>query len=222
MTPGERLRTKREERGISAAELAQRVGRSESAVRNQENGTNGIPATLAKKYASALGTTAAWILYGDNTPAPVAPPELTVLPMIGPVQAGAWLALDDSSQDEPTLLTATVDRRYPHAPQWLREIRGDSMNERHIYPGDLAHIVDASAAGINLNTGMVVEVTRSRDGGLLREVTLKEVEVTPEGIRLWPRSTNPRWREPLDLDDGSGEVEVTVTGLLLTTIRRFG
>lgn len=222
MTPGERLRARREERGLSAAELAQRVGRSESAVRNQENGTNGIPATLARKYASALGTTAAWILYGDDTPETVQPPSLTELPLIGPLQAGAWLAIDDTAQDEPQMLTATLDRRYPHAPQWLREVRGDSMNARHVYPGDLAHIVDVMAAGINLNSGMIVEVIRTRDSGALREITLKEVEVTSGGIVLWPRSTNPRWKDPVILDEGGhGDVEVQITGLLLQAIRRF-
>jgi SOS-response transcriptional repressor LexA len=149
-------------------------------------------------------------------------PETTELPLIGPVQAGAWLLIDDTAQDEPTFLTAALDRRYPHARQWLREVRGDSMNARQIFPGDLAHIVDLGEAGINLNTGMIVEVTRYRDGGSLREITLKEVEVTDGGLTLWPRSTNPRWAEAVQLDDGaSGDVEVQITGLLLAAIRRF-
>lgn len=58
--------------------------------------------------------------------------------------------------------------------------------------------------------------------GALREVTLKEVEITPEAILLWPRSTNPKWSDPVQLDDGAGDdVEVQVTGLLVQAIRRF-
>lgn len=141
--------------------------------------------------------------------------------MIGPVQAGAWLALDDSDQDEPPMWPAAHDRRYPQARQWLREVQGDSMNARNIFPGDLAHVVELIGAGVNLNTGMIVEVTRTRAGGL-REITLKEVEVTDGGLVLWPRSTNPRWKDPVRLDDGStGEIEVEVTGLLLAKITRF-
>lgn len=222
MTPGERLRQKRQERGLSAEDLAARVGRSVSAVRNQENGTNGIPAPLARKYAAALGTTPGWLLYGHEAPEVSAGPEISELPIIGPVQAGAWLALDESAQDEPVFFTAIADRRYPHARQWLREVRGDSMNAKGIMPGDLVHVVDLTEAGMNLNSGMIVEVTRSRAGGQLKEITLKEVEVTSDGIRLWPRSTNPRWTEPLVLDDGAGdEIEVRVTGLLLQAIKRF-
>lgn len=221
MTPGDRLRQKRQEKGLTAEELAARVGRSVSAVRNQENGTNGIPAPLARKYAAALGTTAGWILYGDDTPEAPLAPSMNELPIIGPIQAGAWLMLDETAQDEPIFFSAVADRRYPHARQWLREVRGDSMNARGITPGDLAHIVDLGEAGINLNTGMIVEVTRSRDGGSLREITLKEVEIGPDGVKLWPRSTNPRWAEPLVLVDGDRDAHVQVTGLLLQAIKRF-
>lgn len=97
------------------------------------------------------------------------------------------------------------------------------MNARGIEPGHFVHIADFSATGVNLNTGMIVEVTRTRDDGALREITLKEVEVTAQGVKLWPRSTNPRWSDPVVLDDGrSGDVVVQVTGLLLMAMRRYG
>lgn len=176
------------------------------------------PATL-RKIAEAAGVD---LPAGLTIAAPTVP-TTEELPIIGPIQAGAWLALDETAQDEPVFFTAIADRRYPYARQWLREVRGDSMNARGITPGDLAHIVDMGEAGINMNTGMVVEVTRVRAGGQLKEITLKEVEITPEGVKLWPRSTNARWQEPVVLDDGSGEeIEVTVTGLLLQSIKRFG
>lgn len=175
-------------------------------------------AATLRKIAVAAGVTVPEALAAMS----VVRPETTELPLIGPVQAGAWLLVDESSQEEPTYLTAALDRRYPHAPQWLREVRGDSMNARQIFPGDLAHIVDLAGAGINLNTGMIVEVTRYRDGSSLREITLKEVEVTDDGLVLWPRSTNPRWKDPVQMTDGqSGDIEVQITGLLLAAIRRF-
>jgi hypothetical protein len=96
------------------------------------------------------------------------------------------------------------------------------MNARNIFPGDFVHIVDLIGAGVNLNTGMIVEVVRQRDGGALREITLKEVEVTAEGLVLWPRSTNPRWSEPVRLDhEDGGDIEVQITGLLLAKITLF-
>ncbi len=175
------------------------------------------PATL-RKIAEAAGLD----LPEGLAVGPVFAPLPTQLPLLGPIQAGAFLQVDDSPQDDPPMMPVLLDPRYPHAPQWVREVRGDSMNARGVYPGDLAHIVDFMAAGINLNTGMVVEVTRTRDGGGLREITLKEVELTPSGVVLWPRSTNPRWKDPVRLDDETGsDIEVQITGLLLAKITRF-
>lgn len=221
-TPGERLRAKREERGLTASDLARRVGRSESAVRNQENGINGISAPLAKKYAQALGTTPNYILYGDLAPSAAPAPVEVDVPLLQPIRAGAWLESDDLMQDEPATMPVTLDRRYPYARQWLRPVVGDSMNARGIHDGDTAHIVDFAQAGIALESGKIVEVTRFRAGGSLRETTLKEVEIIPGGVLLWPRSTNAAWKDPVKLDAGDGQdIEVQVTGLLLNAFRRF-
>ena len=119
--------------------------------------------------------------------------------------------------------TAAVDPRYPHAKQWLREVVGDSMDAKGVMAGDLVHLVDWAECGVELTTGQIIEVTRYRDGGELREVTLKEVEVkSPGNYLLWPRSSNPRWKDPIILNGGNDdEPEVKVTGLLLASIRRF-
>lgn len=61
---GARLRELRRAAGISAATLAARVGLTEAAVRNQENGANGIPPPVAVQYAAILKTTPAFILFG--------------------------------------------------------------------------------------------------------------------------------------------------------------
>jgi len=71
-TAGSRLRAARKAAGLTVAELGRRAaeltGRakpiSPSAVRNQENGTNGIPYVLASSYAKILGTTEQYILFG--------------------------------------------------------------------------------------------------------------------------------------------------------------
>lgn len=161
-------------------------------------------------------------LPADVFDGPAIPVRVGELPVIGPVQAGAWLEVDDTGQDEPPTMAVALDPRYPHARQWLREVKGDSMNARGIQPGDFAHLVDFGGAGVELRSGQVVEVTRIRAGGALREVTLKEVEITPDAILLWPRSSNPKWTEPVRLDNGDGEdVEVQVTGLLIQAIKRF-
>lgn len=150
-------------------------------------------------------------------------PELTLLPIRDRVQAGAWLMADDSRQDAPTHPVAR-DPRYPQAEQWLSEVVGDSVNALNIVEGDLVHCVDAVALGYYPRTGDIVEVERRRFGGQERELTIKQVEVTPEGVLLWPRSHNVRWRTPLKILDGVDEgedVEVGIRALVIASIRRF-
>jgi hypothetical protein len=94
-----------------------------------------------------------------------------------------------------------------------------------ILEGDLVHLVDAFALGeYEPATGDVVEVERVRFGGAEREFTLKQVEVTPGGVLLWPRSTNPRWQSPIPYHvDGveADDIEVRVRGRMLQVIRPF-
>ena len=224
-TPADRLKAARLKAGYATAKSgAEAMGVTVSTYIQHENGARGFPASRAARYAKFFRVAPEWLLYNRGEADPVeVEPTLTELPLVGPVQAGAWLAIDDSSQEEPPMMAAAADRRYPHARQWLREVRGDSMNARNIYPGDFVHIVDLQGAGINLNSGMIVEVIRSRDGGSLREITLKEVEISDRGvISLWPRSNNPRWTDPVRLGDDTGnDVEVEITGLLIAKITRF-
>lgn len=220
----DRLRALILERGTTARAVSRAVGSNDTLLRDILSGRsqNARGDTMAK-IAEHLGVPVGELMSGVEGPERAFIEQLAELPLIGPVQAGAWLAIDDTSQEDPPMWPAAYDRRYPQAKQWLREVRGDSMNARNIFPGDLAHLVEVIGSGVNLNTGMIVEVTRSRDGGGLQEITLKEVEIEDSGnVVLWPRSTNPRWKDPVRLDDVEGsDLEVTITGLLLAKITRF-
>lgn len=150
-------------------------------------------------------------------------PDLELLSIRDTVQAGAWLQADDTRQTASTY-PATKDPRFPHAHQWLSEVRGDSVNMLNVVEGDLVHCVDAVDIGYYPRTGDLVEVERVRFDGQERELTLKQVEVTPETILLWPRSTNPRFKSPLEIKAGLREgedAEVRIRALVLASIRRF-
>lgn len=141
------------------------------------------------------------------------------------VQAGAWLmADDDHSQVEPATYPAVKDPRFSYADQWMSEVVGDSVNALNIFDSDLVHCVDIASTGYSPRTGDVVEVERLRFDGSERELTIKQVEVTPTGILLWPRSTNPRWRDPLEMTEGLNQtegVQVRLRGLVLASVRRI-
>lgn len=219
MEPGERLREARAKAGLSVEQLAERVQKAASTVRAHENGQNGIKAPMAQRYARAIGVSPEWLLYGKSEGEGGIGADLSELPLLQNVQAGSWLAVEEM-WDEPEMVPHAKDRAFGHAKQWLREVQGDSMNAAGVMPGDLAHIAEFFGSG--LENGMIVEVTRTRAQGSLKEITLKEVEVSERGVMLWPRSTNPKWKDPVRLNDGSNDdIQVEVTGILLATTRRF-
>ncbi len=98
------------------------------------------------------------------------------------------------------------------------------MNLEGINHGDFVHCVDAVDISYYPRHGDIVEVERLRNGGSERELTLKLIEMTPTGYVLRPRSTNPRFQEPLLLNQGLNadeeEYEVRVRALVVTSMRR--
>jgi hypothetical protein len=127
-------------------------------------------------------------------------------------------------QDEPKRIPAAFDPRFPREAQYLTEVVGDSVDQLRIFDGDLVHCVDIGAIGYVPMTDDIVELERSRFDGQERELTLKQIEMTPEGPVFWPRSTNPRHRDPIDPRDGvprNEDITWRVRGLVLTSIRRF-
>lgn len=138
------------------------------------------------------------------------------------VQAGYWLEVDSTVQAITAQYPVAPDPRYATIEQWLEQVVGDSM-DREIPEGAFAHVVDAIGLGYSPATGDLVIVERRRAGGLLRERTIKQVEITAAGtVQLWPRSTNPRWTEPLELSGGSkpGEdVEVEIVAKVIGDYR---
>lgn len=236
---GDALRTLRKRSGKSMVEAAEAMGlNSGEAWRVYEVGK---APTIFKpgvqfRLASAVGGTLAQlhrerdrimgrspmpslsVVAGD----PFTGGERTELPIRDRIQAGAWLAADDTVQEFPRTFPAARDGRYPLARQWISEVTGDSVNLLGILDGDFVHCIDAIDIGYHPRHGDLVEVERTR--GDLRELTLKQIEFGPEGVLLMPRSTNPRWQEALRLSEGVAEgeeYEVRVRALVVTSLRRL-
>lgn len=136
------------------------------------------------------------------------------------VQAGHWIETDGEVHAPPDgMYPVAPDPNFSEFPQWLEEVVGDSINEE-IPPGAFAHVVDAIEMGYEARSGDLVVVERRRGHGLLRERTIKEVVVTPEGvIELWPRSTNKKmWHSPVVLAAGARgneDIEVEIVGFVV-------
>lgn len=137
------------------------------------------------------------------------------LPVRYTVQAGAWLEVDAMAQARVKSPPVTADPNYPASAQWLEAVRGDSVDM--FYPeGSFVHVVDTIAIGYAPRDADFVAVERRRHQGGLVERSLKQIAKKGRRIELWPRSRNPKWREPLNLHDGSDfETVVEITALVI-------
>lgn len=132
------------------------------------------------------------------------------LPILGRVQAGAWLDTDMSASEPLGYAPVLADRAYQHRRQWIEINVGESMNL--FYPdGALLHCVEA--VGDLRNEDHVI-AERLSEGGGKRERTCKELRITKAGARsLVGRSTNAIWNRPIALNAGS-DTEVRIVGLV--------
>lgn len=136
----------------------------------------------------------------------------------GPVQAGAFLPIDEYDQSAPETFFEPADPEFPRARRTAFDVIGDSMNQLApipILPGSRLIAVNYEDIGIPLRDRMVVVVQQERESGFLREWSVKQVELQDDVILFHPRSSNPRHKpiivsRDLQADDGK-----TVTVLAL-------
>lgn len=136
--------------------------------------------------------------------------RLLPVTVVGPVQAGAFIPIDEFDQSEPETFYEPADPDFPRARRTAFDVIGDSMNRLEpspILPGSRVIGVNYDDIGIPLRDNMVVVVQQERDAGHLREWSVKQIELQDEHIVFHPRSSNPRHKPiivPRDLraDDG--------------------
>lgn len=149
---------------------------------------------------------------------------ITLARVAGKVEAGSFREVDDFDQSEPDDLPVPADPIFPNARLLLFDVEGDSMNSLEpvpILPGSRVTAVayEDIADRYPIRDGMIVVVERTRDGGLTREWSIKQVKYFPDRIEFHPRSKNRKHRpivvtNNLAADDGAQvEVIALVRGL---------
>jgi transcriptional regulator with XRE-family HTH domain len=196
---------------------------------------------LQRKLAGALGRTVEeWLMLAANleqrAPTPTGalaerlPPSgagraSDIVPIRGRVQANVWIPIDDLADAAPRPSNMTRDAKYGRADQYLRPCFGESMNLAGLLDGDFAHIAATAELNYWPLDDHLVEVERQRHGedGIERERQIRAVKVTPEGVQLLARSTNPRWKEPMLAADGPPQPDgkPRIIGLVLATVRKL-
>lgn len=219
----------------SARAVSLAVG-SDAFVRNILTGKSLSPrAENLERLAVELQTTTDWLLKGagpEDRPmengyhSEVTPysGDLVPVTVTGTTKAGAFLEADAFVQGERVVIFEPRDARFPQARQVAFDIDGDSMNDLKPFPlihGQRVICVDFEdlRGRVPIRDGMVVVVERLRDGGLLREWSVKQVEYYHDRTEFHPRSTNPTHKPivvPHNRDPHDGQ-----TVSILALVRRI-
>ena len=136
--------------------------------------------------------------------------RLSLVTVAGPVQAGAFMPIDEFDQSEPESFYEPTDPDFPRARRTAFDVIGDSMNRLEptpILPGSRVIGVNYDDIGIPLRDRMVVVVQQEREAGFLREWSIKQIELLDDAVVFHPRSSNVRHKpivvsRDLKADDG--------------------
>ena len=137
----ERIKSRREELGLSQEELAHRVGyKDRSSIAKIESGVNDITQSKIAIFAKALETTTLWLM-GDTEapPAHKLPsnclplPRTVKKPRLGAIACGKpILAVENISEYDDVPITIHCD--------FTLLCKGDSMIDARIWDGDVVYI----------------------------------------------------------------------------------
>jgi transcriptional regulator with XRE-family HTH domain len=223
--------------GMSARAASLEAGLSDAFVRNILKGKSQSPrAENFEALARVLRTTSTWLLKGEGPeepdvlrePLPSGDSTIEDLPsrgsfrfakVDGPVQAGAFLALEAFDDDLGEVVSAPRDPVFPFARQRAYRVKGDSMNQALPSPmndGDIIICAVWEDLGLEPRDGLNVVVQQTTADGQLRERSVKELKVFPDRAEFHPRSTNKAhkpivMRRDHHTDDGK---EVTILALV--------
>lgn len=220
--------------GKSARKISLDANLGATAIRDILSGKSRDPGlgTLAA-IAGELHVPLERLLEGDGAEPAAAAQDGRIAPSFLHVRhrarAGHWYEIETEEPPVQGSFAVAPDPRFSRWPQWLEQVEGDSANKK-IPAGHYAHVVDAIEMGYAPRHDDWVIVERRRDQGATRERSIKQVVIRPDGaVELWPRSTNPKWSQPLRLNTGharivsvggvtpeSGEeIEVEIVGLVI-------
>lgn len=231
----ERVTKLRQDLGLSQAQLAEMVGATQQSIDMLERGKVKRPRNL-HELARVLRSEVDYLIGAkdvsavDEVHSPVPLSEERVS-YGGKVGAGGFLPVDEyfNQDDDHVVVPPSVVKhsRFPNIAQnvWLCE--GNSMDLAGIMDG--MWIVAASYMEYvdkvgELDNGQIVIVERTRAGGSEIELTVKEVQFSRGGMRLVPRSSDPRHKEifvALDAEADNDTETVRILAVVLAATRDY-
>lgn len=214
--PGDRLRELRIKKGYATTgDAARAFGWNENTYKSHENGERGIKLAVARKYASALGSTPAYILTGEGESSLRKIESVNGVRLVGVVAAGKFRDSDFVVGEDTTIIPAVARKGLDVGRQYAVRVDGPSVNQR-IPDGMYAICVSLDAFPGGAPLGSLVHVEREMDGQV--EHTIKELRYTKDGLVLMPVSDDPDHQEPVKLE-ANEHVTVRITGVVIGAYR---
>lgn len=205
-----------EAEGMSISELARKLGTNRQNVSRWASGEIGIKPAVAKRIAEILTVSAESLVMREPAKELDVPLRPQYVHVRGTIAAGVWLEHDDAPQ--MTDVVPIIGGRWSALEQWGYRVSGPSVDMLRIFDGDYVICVPYFDARRWPTQDDVVVVERRR--GHTIERTVKQLVVTPNGCELWPRSSDPRFQSPLQVNrQGEGTEDdgttVEIVGLVI-------
>jgi SOS-response transcriptional repressor LexA len=150
----------------------------------------------------------------------ITPTNVGRISVIGSVEAGVWREADEWAPGDGEILPIATDG---FENCFALEIGGDSMNQFYA-DGDYVIVCPLQFYPHKLRSDEHVIVRRIKKDGSV-EATVKELVVKDGIAELWPRSTNPKYKAPIDIHwpyedpQKSGTELVEICGVVVTSYR---
>lgn len=193
MTVGERIKSLREQQGMTLEDLGNKVGVGKSTVRKWENGMiENMRRDKIAKLAAALGVTPLYLMGWDNQKAPL--PSNVSIPAARPIPILGTIGCGEGPIGEENYRGMFFADRTIHADYALYT-RGDSMIDVGIHDGDIALLTE----DCDIEDGKIYGVIF----GAADEAVLKKLY--RQGNKVILQSCNSKYA-PIIIDDGDMRV----------------
>ena len=179
-----RIKQRREQLGMSAEQLAEKIGKAKTTIYRYENGfIEKMPSSVLSDIANALNVTPTFLMgLEDNlfaTSSEIRPVRLKKFPMLGEIACGKPIFVDE---DHETYIDAAADIK----ADFCLTAKGDSMIGARIYDGDVVFIKEQPIVDNGQIAAVIIDDS----------VTLKRWYYYPDKHKLILTPENPKY-EPL-------------------------
>jgi repressor LexA len=176
-----RIKQRREELGLSAEQLGEKIGKAKTTIYRYESGfIEKMPSSVLSDIAKVLKVSPTYLLYGDEPQNSLnnilRPVNLKRFPMLGEIACGKPIF---ANEEHETYIDASADIK----ADFCLTAKGDSMIGARIHSGDVVFIKEQSI----VDNGQIAAVIIDND------VTLKRWYFYPDKKKLILQAENPNY-----------------------------